>query len=106
MNLLAIVGSPRKNKATGILVDNAIETLPYTYYCETFRIIGFPAIVEHHFKAGIGFKLTGSFSLDLGFVYAVEESISENGTDPFGTPVTLESTLNETSFDFGLTYKF
>jgi long-chain fatty acid transport protein len=82
------------------------KTLPSTYYYETFRIIGFPAIVEHHFTAGIGYKFTDAFSLDLGFMYAVEESISESGTDPFGTPVTLESTLSETSLDFGLTYRF
>ncbi|MBW2492847.1 MAG: outer membrane protein transport protein [Deltaproteobacteria bacterium] len=82
------------------------KTLPSTYYYETFRIIGFPAIVEHHITAGIGYKFTDSFSLDLGFVYAVENSISESGTDPFGTPVTIESTLSETSLDFGLTYRF
>jgi long-chain fatty acid transport protein len=82
------------------------KTLPSTYYYETFRIIGFPAIVEHHFTAGIGYKFTDAFSLDLGFMYALEETISESGTDPFGTAVTLESTLSETSLDFGLTYRF
>jgi long-chain fatty acid transport protein len=82
------------------------KTLPSTYYYETFRIIGFPAIVEHHITAGIGYKFTDAFSLDLGFVYAFENSITESGTDPFGTPVTIESTLSETSIDFGLRYKF
>ena len=77
-----------------------------TYYYETFRIIGFPAIVEHHFTAGIGYKFTDAFSLDLGLMYAVENSISETGTDLSGFPVTIESTLSETSLDFGLTYKF
>jgi len=81
------------------------KTLP-TYYYETMRIIGFPAIVEHHFTAGFGYKFTDSFSLDLGLMYAVEESIKESGTDLGGTPVTLESTLSETSLDFGITYKF
>jgi long-chain fatty acid transport protein len=82
------------------------KTIPSTYYYETFRIIGFPAIVEHHFTAGFGYKFTDSFSLDLGFMYAVEESISESGTDLLGTPVSLESSLSETSLDFGITYKF
>ena len=81
------------------------KTMP-SYYYETMRIIGFPAIVEHHFTAGFGYKFTDSFSLDLGLVYAVEESIKESGTDPVGNPVTLESTLSETSLDFGITYKF
>ena len=81
------------------------KTFP-TYYYETMRIIGFPAIVEHHFTAGLGYKFTDSFSLDLGLVYAVEESIKESGTDLGATPVTLESTLSETSLDFGITYKF
>jgi len=82
------------------------KTIPFTYYYETMRIIGFPAIVEHHFTAGLGYKFTDAFSLDLGLVYAVEESIKESGTDPAGNPVTLESTLSETSLDFGITYKF
>jgi long-chain fatty acid transport protein len=82
------------------------KTLPSTYYYETFRLIGFPAIVEHHITAGIGYKFTDYFSLDLGFVYAFENSMTESGTDPFGTAVTIESTLSETSIDFGLTYRF
>lgn len=82
------------------------KTLPSSYYYETFRITGFPAIVEHHITGGIGYKFTDDFSLDLGFVYAFENSISESGTDPFGTDVTIESTLSETSLDFGLTYRF
>lgn len=82
------------------------KTLPSTYYYETFRIIGFPAIVEHHVTAGIGYKFSDAFSLDLGFMYAFENSITENGTDPFGTATTIESKLSETSLDFGLTYRF
>ena len=37
---------------------------------------------------------------------AFENSIAESGTDPLGSPVTIESTLSELSLDFGLTYKF
>ncbi len=86
---------------------NIIQGKPVaSYYYETFRIIGFPAIVEHHITAGIGYKFTDDFSLDLGFVYAIENTITETGTDPFGQPVTIESTLSETSLDFGLTWRF
>ena len=77
-----------------------------TYYYETFRIIGFPAIVEHHITLGIGYKFTDAFSLDLGFVYAFENTMTETGTDFAGLPVELESTLSETSLDFGLTWRF
>jgi long-chain fatty acid transport protein len=91
------------NGATTTTVQG--KTLP-TYYYETFRIIGFPAIVEHHITAGIGYKFTDYFSLDLGFVYAFENTITESGTDPLGAATTIESTLSETSIDFGLTYRF
>lgn len=82
------------------------KTLPSAYYYETFRIIGFPAIVEQHITLGVGYKFSDAFSLDLGFVYAIENSITETGTDLFGQPVELESTLSETSVDFGLTWRF
>jgi long-chain fatty acid transport protein len=76
------------------------------YYYETFRIIGFPAIVEHHFTIGIGYRFTDNFSIDIGYMHAFEETITEKGSDPLGRPVTLESTLSEDSFDFGLTWRF
>lgn len=86
---------------------NIIQGKPVaSYYYEAFRIIGFPAIVDQHLTAGIGYKFTDTFSLDLGFMYAFENTITETGTDPFGQPVTIESTLSETSLDFGLTWRF
>ena len=91
------------NGSTPITVQGI--TMP-TYYYETFRIIGFPAIVEHHITLGIGYKFTDAFSLDLGFVYAFENTMTETGTDFAGLPVELESTLSETSLDFGLTWRF
>jgi long-chain fatty acid transport protein len=86
---------------------NMVQGKPVaSYYYETFRIIGFPAIVEQHLTLGIGYKFTDAFSLDLGFMYAFENTITETGTDPFGQQVEIESTLSETSLDFGLTYRF
>jgi long-chain fatty acid transport protein len=82
------------------------KTLPSTYYYETFRIIGFPAIVEHHITLGFGYKFSDTFTLDLGFMYAFDNTITETGTDLFGQPVEIESTLSETSLDFGLTWRF
>jgi long-chain fatty acid transport protein len=76
------------------------------YYYETFRIIGFPAIVEQHLTFGIGLQFTPTFSANFGYMHAFEETISETGTDLDGNPVTLESSLSEKSFDFGLIWVF
>jgi long-chain fatty acid transport protein len=76
------------------------------YYYETFRIIGFPAVVEKHVTCGVGYNFTEKFSMNLGYMHAFEKTISESGTDPFGQPVTLESKLSEDSLDFGLTWYF
>ena len=77
-----------------------------TYYYETFRIIGFPAIVEQHLTFGIGIQIAPTVSVNIGYMQAFEETISETGTDFTGAPVTLESTLSETSLEFGLTWLF
>jgi long-chain fatty acid transport protein len=76
------------------------------YYYETFRIIGFPAIVEKHLTLGTGYRFSKNFSMNLGYMHAFEQTISETGTDPFGRPVTIESKLSEDSLDFGLTWVF
>lgn len=81
------------------------KTIP-TYYYETFRIIGFPAIVEHHLTFGVGYRINERFSLHLGYMHAFEETITETGTDIAGQPVMLESTLSEDSIDFGFTWRF
>jgi long-chain fatty acid transport protein len=77
-----------------------------TYYYETFRIIGFPAVVEHHLTLGMEYRFSQRFFLSLGGMYAFENSVTERGTDPFGQPVTLESTLKEYGLDLGLTWRF
>ena len=81
------------------------KTLP-TYYYETFRVIGFPAIVEHHVTVGIGYDFSPTFGVHLGYMYGFENKIKETGTDFFGQPVTLESSLSEQSIDFGLLWRF
>jgi len=96
------------NPATGM--PNSVrtvqgKTMP-TYYYETFRIIGFPAVVEQHLTFGLGYKISERFFLELGYMHAFEETFSENGTNLFGQPVALESTLSEDSIDFGLTWRF
>lgn len=70
---------------------------------ETLRIIGFPAIVEHHFTGGVGYRLTDALALNLSFMYAAENSIKE--TSAFNA-VTLESELSEWSSTIGLSWYF
>jgi len=81
------------------------KTMP-TYYYETFRLIGFPALAEHHLTLGVGYEFTPTFSMNLGYMHAFENSLSETGTDVTGTPVEIESELTENAIDFGLTWRF
>jgi long-chain fatty acid transport protein len=93
--------------AAGPMDVVSVQGTPFPrYYYETFRIIGFPAIVEKHLTLGAGYRFTERFSMNLGYMHAFEKSISESGTDPFNQPVTLKSTLSEDSLDFGLTWVF
>jgi long-chain fatty acid transport protein len=85
---------------------NVQGTIFPAYYYETFRIIGFPAVVEKHLTLGAGYRFTDRFSMNAGWMHAFEKTISESGTDPFGQPVTLKSSLSEDSLDFGLTWVF
>lgn len=77
-----------------------------TYYYETFRTIGFPAIVEHHLTLGAGYEFTPRFAVNVSYMHAFEKSISETGTNLAGQPVTLNSTLSENSLDFGFTWRW
>jgi long-chain fatty acid transport protein len=87
-------------------VTNVQGKIIPTYYYETFRVIGLPAAVEHHVTFGIGYQITPTVELNLGYMYAFENDITENGTDPLGRPVELESNLSEQSIDFGFTWRF
>lgn len=81
------------------------KSLP-VYYYETFRIVGFPAIVKQHATFGIGYEFSNRFALHAGYTHAFEETIKETGTDITGQPVTVESSLSEDSVEFGLTFRF
>jgi long-chain fatty acid transport protein len=80
-----------------------------TFEYEFLRITGFPAIVQHHVTAGVGYEFSKNFSVNLAYMHAFEETISETGTVPTPSgpaPVELESTLAEDSIEFGLTWRF
>jgi len=77
-----------------------------TYFYETFRVIGFPAIVEHHMTAGIGYELGESLILNLSYMHAFENSLTENGTGPDGNNAKIKSKLYEDSLSFAFTWRF
>lgn len=76
------------------------------YYYESFRIVGFPAIVENHVTFGLGLNPVDDLTIELSYVYALQKTMRESGTDLFGGPAAFESTLNENSFGIGLSYTF
>jgi long-chain fatty acid transport protein len=76
------------------------------YYYETFRIVGFPALVEQHLSFGIGYEISNKFAINAGYMHAFENRLSESGTNFAGMPVTLESGLSEDSVEFGITWRF
>lgn len=77
-----------------------------TYYYETFRIVGFPAIATHHATFGLGYIFTKNFEINLGYVHAFKQRIKETGSDLTGNVVTLESSLSQNSVDLGLHWRF
>lgn len=81
------------------------KTLP-TYYYETFRVIGFPAVVEQHVTLGMQYRFSEKFFISLSGMYGFGNTIEETGTDLYGQSVTLESTLSEVGLDLGFTWRF
>jgi len=77
-----------------------------TYFYETFRVIGFPAIVEHHMTAGIGYEFGESLILNLSYMHAFENSLSEKGTGPDNNDAKIKSKLYEDSLSFAFTWRF
>ena len=69
---------------------------------ECLRIIGFPAIVEHHISLGLGIKLNPSLNLDLAYMHAFKNTVTSYATD--GTY--WKSKLSEDSISVGLTWSF
>ena len=73
------------------------------YYYETFRVIGFPAIAEHHVTAGIGYAFSEKFEANLGYMHAFENTLSETSAGDFAE---ISSTLSEDSVELGFTWRF
>ena len=81
------------------------KSLP-VYYYESFRVIGLPAVVEHHITAGVGYELGESLMLNLSYMHAFENELSESGTAPDGSSAKLKSKLSEDSLSFAFTWRF
>jgi len=90
---------------TAALTSVQGKSLP-GYYFETFRVIGFPAIIEQHLTLGVTYEFTPNFAVNLGYVHGFEETFKETGSDLSGGASTIESKLSEDSFDLGLTWRF
>lgn len=70
-----------------------------------FENIAFPALVETHFTAGLGWAITDHVELNIGGMYAPRVSIS--GANMAEQAIgSYETSLQEYSIDAGLTYKF
>ena len=77
-----------------------------SYYYESFRVIGFPAVVQHHLTFGAAYDITNRFSAHLGFMHAFENSLTEHGTNLAGQAARFKSSLSENSYELGFTWRF
>ncbi len=66
--------------------------------------IVFPAIVESHFTAGLGWKVNEELSVNTGIMYAPEKTVSGSSSSQFIT--SYETSLSEISIELGISYKF
>ena len=76
------------------------------YFYETTRMVGFPAFVEHHFTAGIGYEFGENLIINLSYVHAFENSMTETGIAADGTDAKIESKLYEDSLTFSFSWRF
>jgi long-chain fatty acid transport protein len=74
-----------------------------TFNYEAFRIIGFPAIIEHHLTLGAGYEFGNNMAVNVSYMHGFEGTISESSA---GGYVDLESSLSEDAFSLGLTVRF
>ncbi len=89
------------NPSTGTkkVAGNTMGQFGYEY----FRIVGFPGIVEHHLTFGVGYDVSEDVTFNFAVVRGFQNKIKEKSA---GGAIELVSTLDETSLDFGITWKF
>lgn len=76
-----------------------VPTMNYEY----LRIIGFPAIVEHHLTLGVGYAINETIRMDLGYLRAFAKDVEQTSA---GDAITLASELEEDSLSFSLSFAF
>jgi long-chain fatty acid transport protein len=76
------------------------------YYYQTFRVVGFPAIVENHVSIGLSYALGKKSSLEIGYSYSFRKTIAEQGLNLLGASTTISSTLSEDSYEVGYIFRF
>lgn len=84
---------------TTMVQGQPVSTLLYEY----LRVVGFPAIAEHHFSVGVGYQFSGNLEAHVGGMCTLTKSISER--DSSGN-FRFSSTLRERSYDVGLIWHF
>lgn len=64
-----------------------------------FNMVGFPAIVENHYTAGLGYKFSEAFDLDLSYVLVPEATASTPGLNmgSGAMPFTVKHSQNATT---------
>ena len=77
----------------------SVPTMGY----EMLRVVGFPAVTETHAAAGVGYKVTDDFTVNLAYMHAFENTISETSA---GGAVTLEADLAEDSYSMSMAWAF
>jgi long-chain fatty acid transport protein len=87
-------------------VTNVQGKFVNNYYYETFRVVGFPAVVEQHLSFGVSYRFGEHSTVDLGYTHAFKNSITEQGTNLLGAATTLSSSLSEDSFEVGFHHRF
>jgi long-chain fatty acid transport protein len=76
------------------------------YYYQTFRVVGFPAVVENHVSLGLSYAFDKQSSLELGYTRSFSKTISEQGLNLLGSSTTISSSLSEDSYEVGYRYRF
>lgn len=70
---------------------------------DVMSIVGFPAIVEHHFGMGVGYQINDDLIVNLSWVHAFENTM--RSTAP-GGGAKVKSSLSEDTIDLGVTWRF
>lgn len=86
-------------------VDVQGKAVP-VYAFETLRMVGFPAFVEQHLTTGVGYEFGEHLIINLSYMHAFENSMTENGTAADGSNATVKSKLYEDSLTFSFSWRF